>query len=349
MFTGVIKALNKLIERLTSKQLLACTGAIGLLIASMVYLTLTHIESTIEDTAEIEKSLRLEMTKAVVAKVDIPRGAIISADMLTVKNFAVESLPEGTSSDIEEFVNLPTKLEIFAGDIMTTEKIFTDYRQAGFIGMIPENCRAVAVSVDNVTGIAGLMKAGDRVDVILVSKSENGTHSKVILQNVLLLSIKRNVDRYVQPPKDKKDESTLPNSLSEEKAEDESITKEVAKEVTQQVLPASGEVGTVTLALKPDEVTRIIAATTLGKIYLVLRPLKPRSDSMYINETDYYTESERSEPSQRGMFSQPTLPKIPSASPPSSFPNPVLPEIPNNGAKNLTPKNEAFEVIQWGN
>ena len=333
MFTGVIKALNKLIERLTSKQLLACTGAIGLLIASMVYLTLTHIESTIEDTAEIEKSLRLEMTKAVVAKVDIPRGAIISADMLTVKNFAVESLPEGTSSDIEEFVNLPTKLEIFAGDIMTTEKIFTDYRQAGFIGMIPENCRAVAVSVDNVTGIAGLMKAGDRVDVILVSKSENGTHSKVILQNVLLLSIK----------------STLPNSLSEEKAEDESITKEVAKEVTQQVLPASGEVGTVTLALKPDEVTRIIAATTLGKIYLVLRPLKPRSDSMYINETDYYTESERSEPSQRGMFSQPTLPKIPSASPPSSFPNPVLPEIPNNGAKNLTPKNEAFEVIQWGN
>lgn len=173
MFTKVIKALNSLIERLTSKQLLVCTGAIGVLIAVMVYMTLAHIEKSIE----VEKPAPIKMTKVVVAKVDIPRGAILEADMLSVKEFAVKSLPKGTSSDVSEFVNLPTKLEIFAGDILTTEKVFTDYRQAGFIGMIPENCRAVTIPVDNVTGLSGLMKAGDRVDVILISKSKGKTHS----------------------------------------------------------------------------------------------------------------------------------------------------------------------------
>ena len=177
MFTRVIKVLNSLIERLTSKQLLACTAAIGVLIALMVYMTLTHIESSLE----AEKPVPIKMTKAVVAKVDIPRGVVISADMLSVKDFAVKSLPKGTASDIEEFINLPTKLEIFAGDIMTTEKVFTDYRQAGFIGMIPENCRAVTVPVDNVTGIAGLMKAGDRVDVILVLNSDGSYSAKCLV------------------------------------------------------------------------------------------------------------------------------------------------------------------------
>ena len=349
MFTGVIKALNKLIERLTSKQLLACTGTIGLLVALMVYFTLTHIESSVENAAEIEKSMQVKMTKAVVAKVDIPRGAIIGADMLAVKNFAVESLPEGTSSDIEDFINLPTRLEIFAGDIMTTEKVFSDYRQAGFIGMIPENCRAVAISVDNVTGMAGLLKAGDRVDVILVSNKEGATHSEVILQNVMLLSINRNVDRYIQPPKDKKDEDAASFSSDEDTTEEG--VKETIGQTIKQAIPSSGEVGTVTLALKPDEVTRIIAATTMGRIYLILRPLKPRSDSMYITETDYYAETGSSEAPQLEMFSQlpqPTLPAIPSAPPTAPVPSPVLPAIPNNGAINSTSPNAAFEVIPWG-
>ena len=58
-------------ERLTSKQLLAITDAIGVSTALMVYTTLKHIESSVE----VEKPVSIEMTKAVVAKFNIPRGA----------------------------------------------------------------------------------------------------------------------------------------------------------------------------------------------------------------------------------------------------------------------------------
>ena len=317
-------------ECLTSKQLLAITDAIGVSTALMVYTTLKHIESSVE----VEKPVSIEMTKAVVAKFNIPRGAILTADMLTVKNFAVESLPKGTASNVEEFVNLPTRLEIFAGDILTTEKVFIDYRQAGFIGMILENCRAVTVPIDNVTGIAGLMKAGDYVDVILIlSATDGGTHSEVLLQNVLLLSVNRNVNRHVQPPASEADKESetasaekikddLPDTSEEEKSESD-------KEVPPDVIPSEGAVGTVTLALKPDEVTKITAATTIGKIYLALRPLKPRSDSMYITKTDY-VDREFTDTASKN-FTTPLIPAAPS------------PPIPNTGI-NPIPHSGSFEL-----
>ena len=348
MFTKVIKTLNNLIERLTSKQLLAGTAAIGVLIALLVYTTLTHIQSTYK----AEKPVPIEMTKAVVAKVDIPRGAVIKAEMLSVKDFAVKSLPKGTSSYVETFLNLPTKLEIFAGDILTTEKVFTDYRQAGFIGMIPDNCRAITVPVDNVTGIAGLMKAGDRVDVLLLLGSEGGgMHSEVILQNVLLLSINQNANRYVQKPGKKTPQETEEEQSEEKKDEEssESESEENSEEIdpNKEEIPSAGAVGTVTLALQPDEVTRITAAMSIGRIYLALRPLKPRSDSMYIKETDYYTATKSSEPPQP-KTATPPVPVIPAAPPVGAVPKPALPAIPNNGV-NPIPQNEGFEIIKWGN
>ncbi|MBR0261813.1 MAG: Flp pilus assembly protein CpaB [Selenomonadaceae bacterium] len=357
MFTKVIKTLNNLIERLTSKQLLAGTAAIGVLIALLVYMTLTHIQSAYE----AEKPVPIEMTKVVVAKTDIPRGAVIKAEMLSVKDFAVQSLPKGTSSDVESFLNLPTKLEIFAGDILTTEKVFTDYRQAGFIGMIPDNCRAITIPVDNVTGIAGLMKAGDRVDVLLLLGADGGgMHSEVILQNVLLLSINQNANRYVQKPGEKKSQETE-ESQEEEKKDDESSEKDKDEssesegeedsediDPNKEEIPSAGAVGTVTLALQPDEITRITAAMSIGRIYLALRPLKPRSDSMYIKETDYYTATKSSEPPQPKTPPPPPVPAIPAAPPVANVPKPALPAIPNNGV-NPTPHNEGFEIIKWGN
>ncbi|MBR4643353.1 MAG: hypothetical protein IKO74_11660 [Selenomonadaceae bacterium] len=93
-------------------------------------------------------------------------------------------------------------------------------------------------------------------------------------------------------------------------------------------------VGSVTLALKPDEITRITAMTSIGRIYLALRPLKPRSDSMYIRETDYYTATRSSEPPA------PPMPVIP-AVPPPNIPSPVLPVIPSNA---IAPSDEGFEI-----
>jgi len=349
LFTKVIRVLNSLVERFTPRQLLAGAVAIGLLVVLMVYGTLTHIESSMK----VAQPKPINLTKVVVAKTDIPRGAIIQKDMLKVKEFVADSLPKGTAKDVAEFINLPTKMEIFAGDIVTTEKVYTDLRQAGFIGMIPEDCRAVTIPINNVTGIAGLLKAGDRVDIILLLNSEEGgTKSTVLMQNVLLLSVNRDAEQNLAGGK----ETTAPQetsldaeSVGTENPNEESMAESVVRTVTGvRRPPTGGGVGTATLALHPDEITRVIAASTIGRLYLALRPLKPRGDSMFIRETDYYTATGSSSPPAPKTPPTPPVPVIPNAPPQGSqLPPPNLPVIP--GGKNPAPKNDAFEIIQWGN
>lgn len=353
MFTKVIRVLNSVVERFTPRQLLAGAAAIGLLVVLMVYWTLTHIESSMK----VAQPKPIKLTKVVVAKVDIPRGAIINKDMLKVKEFVADSLPKGTASDFEEFINLPTKIEIFAGDIVTTDKVFTDTRQAGFIGMIPEDCRAVTIPIDNLTGIAGLLKAGDQVDIILVMPvEEGGTKSMVFMENVTLLSVNRDAEHNMQTPNVKNEtksseETSKLDTEEENSEEEESTTESTAKNATPtRRTPTGSGVGTATLALHPDEITRVIAATSIGKLYLALRPLKPRSDSMFIRETDYYTATDSSEPPTPKSLPAPTppIPIIPGAPPQiSPLPAPNLPVIPGN-AKSPALNNDAFEIIQWG-
>lgn len=359
MFIKVIKTLNKLIERLSPKQLLAGTAAIGILVACMVYLTLSHIQGSVK----VEKTAPADVTKVVVAKVDIPRGVVIRREMLTLKDFAVKSLPKGTTNDIESFVNLPTKLEIFAGDVLTKEKVFSDYRQAGFVGMIPDNCRAVTIPVNNLTAAAGLIKAGDLVDILLVSGANQGSHSEVVLQNVLLLSINRNANRYIQDtskPKatqqsedqeaDKKNDDTDKKADDDSKAKDEQSNEtDAEKKDTNSEKPAPipaprEDVGSVTLALKPDDVTKITALISQGRFYLALRPFKPRGDSMYITETDYYTATKGAQPPRPANPPAPPVPVIPAAPPVANVAQPALP-----AGSQPADKKEGFEIIRWGN
>ena len=122
------------------------------------------------------------------------------------------------------------------------------------------------------------------------------------------------------------------------------VPKEAVEKLTG--MPAAGSVGTVTLALKTDEVAKITAVSSSGRIYLALRPLKPRGDSMYITETDYYTATNSNEPPPPPKSAQPLppVPVIPAAPPIAGAPSPNLPVIPQHGTNANT-----FEIIRWGN
>ena len=96
------------------------------------------------------------------------------------------------------------------GDVLTDQKVLLDDKQAGFVGMIPPDCRAVSVAINDITGIAGFAKAGDYVDVMVVSDSreKNKVTGEILLQNVLLLAINKTSmgvglyilnPRYLQP------------------------------------------------------------------------------------------------------------------------------------------------------
>jgi len=64
--------------------------------------------------------------------------------------------------------------------------------------------RAAAVRVDDVVGVAGFVQPGDSVDVIATIRTEGGqfvTSSKVILQNVRVLAVGKELDTKARADK----------------------------------------------------------------------------------------------------------------------------------------------------
>ncbi|HET9553277.1 MAG TPA: Flp pilus assembly protein CpaB [Anaeromyxobacteraceae bacterium] len=69
--------------------------------------------------------------------------------------------------------------------------------------MLAPGMRAVAVRVDDVVGVAGFVHPGDSVDVIATIRLDGGnavTSSKVILQNIKVLAVGKELDQRAKGP-----------------------------------------------------------------------------------------------------------------------------------------------------
>ena len=210
-----------------------------------------------------------------MAKSDIPPLTIIKEEMLQTKEVPEELVPSDAVTEISKIVNTSAKTAIFADDVITERKLLADLKQLTFVGSIPPDCRAVSIGVNEVTGVDGFAKPGDRVDLLLVETDENkSATTNILLQNVLLLSINKDMN--------KNPESTV--------AEDGTITTAAIENPS-----------IATFALRPDEVLKLVSASKLGEIYLMLRPQAPTEqyfDSIgyTINSINAYKQEQKETP-----------------------------------------------------
>ena len=252
MFSKLMDVLNDLQPR----QLLMLAGGTAVVVFLVVYLALSGMTDKAAEVQKVTPAVQTQtaMTQVVMAKDDIPSRTVIQEDMLEIKEIPVEAVPRGAMINMQDVVGQPAASTIYAGDIVTLSKLVVDKTKVGFVGEIPENCRAVSVGVSEVTGVAGFAKPGDYVDVILVEKTNQGATSRFLLKNVLLLGI--NQDTAAQE-------------------------KDAAKDKVRTVKPA-----TATLALQPDDMLQLISAAAIGEIYLALRPFHTADTGNFL---DTYT------------------------------------------------------------
>ena len=253
--------------KLTYKQWVALAALASCLLGLLVYMSLSGTESAANEGP------KTQMVKVVVAKQDIPERTVIKDNMLKVVDMPADVVPPEAIQDISEVAGSPASIAIRQGDILTTKKIYTDVRMAGFTGMIPPNCRAVSVAITDITGVSGFAKPGDYVDVMVVSGSkDSGLRGEVILQNVQLLAINKKG-----------------GPAAENAEKDSADSKKNAEETV--IKGESDQMATATLALPLDEALKVATASQKGTIYLVLRPVSP-TDIFTVN-TDYVIPAER--------------------------------------------------------
>ena len=264
-----VERIREFLDKITYRQWVVAAGVVSILLGLMVYFAMSG-----DDEKAAEKP-QTNLVQVVAAKQDIPERTVVKEDMLKVVEVPSELVPEGAFRDVADAVDHPTSTAIQQGDIMTSRKVYVDIRMAGFTGIIPPDCRAVTIPINDITGVSGFAHPGDYVDIMIISGTkENGINGRIILQDVLLLGINRTADLPNTPTGD--------SSKKDGDKKDDASAQNVGNVNTKA---SSDTMATATVALKPADALKLAAASQEGTLYLVLRPFKPRD--MYTFDTDY--------------------------------------------------------------
>ncbi|MBP2653678.1 MAG: Flp pilus assembly protein CpaB [Firmicutes bacterium] len=225
--------------KLSSKGLMGIATVLSLVVAGLVYNYLNDVQQT----AKVEGGV-------VVAKADIAPNTRITAEMVELVKVDSNSLQAGAKTDIASVVGVYAKQPIGAQAQITDQMISGDPRNAGFAGIIPQDKRAISIPVDDVTGVAGLLKPGDYVDIIVTVDQESGPLATMSMQNVLVLATNKNVEQ------------------ASGQGEDKGAAVKNAEKLS-----------TVTVALTPNDATSLALAQVKGSsVRLALRPFTPLGD-----------------------------------------------------------------------
>ena len=267
--------LSTLMERMTTKQMLLICGVVALLIFLLIYFTLTRFTPEKPKPAAPPAPAAPQNVSVVVAKTSIPERTLIREEMVNLVTIPINKVPAGAFSRTSDLVGRPTRVPISAGETVTAKKVFANILDMGLSGRIPPECRAITVGISDITGVAGFAQPGDYVDVMLVSSQveNNKVVSEMILQNVLLLAINKQVESNMAP--------TQPNNKDNKDNKDKGKNQNAAGQTKVTGSPAMA-----TMALVPEDALKLAAKAQLGQIYLVLRPYRPSNG---VSDDTYYS------------------------------------------------------------
>ncbi len=116
---------------------------------------------------DLEKNSEMVLEEYVAAKVDITDTTKITEDMVEIKKVPKGYAHPLSASKPEDVVGMITENNILKGEAILPQKLTkSNSAEGGLSFVIPEGMRAVALPVDKVSGVAGNIRLGDKVDLI---------------------------------------------------------------------------------------------------------------------------------------------------------------------------------------
>ncbi|PKM90759.1 MAG: Flp pilus assembly protein CpaB [Firmicutes bacterium HGW-Firmicutes-12] len=170
-----------------SKYIMILSLIFGLLTAYLIYNFLVETKQSMNDT---------QYGEVVVAAVDVLGKTQVTNEMLQVMKVPVEYIHPLAIREKNNAVGKITNTAISQGEeILQNKLIDIGEVNYGLSYAVPLGKRAVTIAVDDVSGISGLIKPGDKVDVAaVVNLPEEGGQKEVpnalvVLQDVQVLAV----------------------------------------------------------------------------------------------------------------------------------------------------------------
>lgn len=208
-----------------TRRLVLALGAalvISAVVTSLFYFRISRQES----------AARSKTKQVVAAAVDLLPGTPVPADKLTIINWP-DSVPlKGLVENKDEVIGHVLMYPVNANEPLLKHDLAAG-ASFGLAAKIPDGMRATAVRVNEVNNVAGFMFPGCRIDLLLTTREGNTTTTRIILQNVQVLS----AGTKTEPDPTGKPEN----------------------------------VGVITLLVTPEDSEKIVLAQSQGSVQFVLR------------------------------------------------------------------------------
>jgi pilus assembly protein CpaB len=162
---------------------LVAAVVLGLISARMVVVVL-HSRTSVQTVSGPK------LAKVVTANRDISAGEPLGEDDLTIAQVVADSAPGRTFSDPAEVVGRVAATQLLRGQPIIETLLAPKGSGSGLAALIPPGMRAVTLSVDEVTGVAGYVTPGCRVDILLtVRDDKNEMAGRCLAQNVQVTAV----------------------------------------------------------------------------------------------------------------------------------------------------------------
>lgn len=201
------------------------------------------------------------MVAVVVAEQNISAGTtgedIDRNDWASIKMVPKRFIASGAITSVSEIKNRIAKIAIGKGEQLTQNKFDSSLRTAALTIRVSGDMRAITIPVDDMTGVGGVLCAGDKVDVTATfDKDVAGTDTtQTILRDIEVLEVSW---------------TTAPNTQSSDKG-----VALASDNSSQQSAPTQKK--TVTLSVNAADVERLVFAQQKGTIWLSLVPSKSKT------------------------------------------------------------------------
>lgn len=179
---------------------------------------------------------KIQTQPVVVALQDVQEGREIDRPSVAVAQWPVGTVPAGAFTNIDSVVGRVTRIDVFKGEVIVPGRLAPNGTEPGLAVKITPGKRALAIHIDDVAGLNGLIQPNSRVDVLVTladAQKDNQQVAKLFMSNMRVLSV---------------------GTISQTSRDNRPI-----------------QAPTATLEVTPDEAERLAIAQTVGRIQLALR------------------------------------------------------------------------------
>lgn len=225
-----------------------------------------------------EKDQIFEDTKPVkilVAKQDIFEMERLDESMVVFQEVPQKYVQPKAIDELETVVGQVSAVPIFKGEQIVATKLVAFGMDTGLAMKVPPGKRALAIPVNDVTGVSGLIKPGNFVDIYGTFKVRGKTSddvfeaTRILLQRVRVLSVERTMGAL---------------SLEGERSEDAEGKK--AGQTEMGSYKRKDYPKNLTLAVTPAEASKVITAVASGLVTCTLRSRYETEETVEVEGMD---------------------------------------------------------------